>query len=114
MMVSLGLASMIATSLLLVLRPLLRSSGTIAASAAALVALCFCVNESFPLSEYLLTNWTWRLATLWCMVLGIAVGAILAARFRGARFLWIPAAALLLAIGTLKIVLEPVLYEFAK
>lgn len=110
----LGLTCLIVMSSLLVLRPVLGKLGMVAASLAAVVGVGYCVNDSFPLSEYLLYFWAWRVATLWCMALGAGLGVASTGRRRGGRFLWIPLAELLLALATLRIVLEPILTEVAK
>lgn len=114
LMACLGPTCLIAISSLFVLRPVLGRLGMAAASLAALVALGYCVNDSFPLSEYLLYYWPWRVATLWCMLLGAGLGVALTGRRRGARFLWIPVTELLVALATLRIVFDPILSEVAK
>ena len=113
-MASLGLTCLIIVSSLLVMRSVLGGSGTVAASLAALVGISYCINESFPLSEYLLYYWTWRVAALWCMALGAGLGVALAGRRRGGRFLWMPLAEMLLSLATLRIVFEPLLTEVVK
>jgi hypothetical protein len=109
MMFGLGVTCAVMTSALLVLRPALGRAALVGAAAAvgALTAMLFS-GDTWPLSEWLLFDWQWRIAALWNIALGTGLGAALAGRRSGARFLWIPLCELAAGFVTIWVVLEPV------